>query len=100
MDLAYYVHIMLELKRRYIYKAWFFKVKTITQETAILFFLTVLFVFGSTRHSEFKTTIYATYMERAVFGAVILAILAELVSMIGLIVMKTIEFFRDCRLKR
>lgn len=97
IDLIYYIHIMLELKRYTIYEKWFFKVKCITQETAILFFLTVLFIFGSTKHTNFSETIYAEYLEKAVFGAVILAIFAEIISMVGLAVTKTIEFLKGLK---
>jgi beta-phosphoglucomutase-like phosphatase (HAD superfamily) len=39
-------------------------------------------------------------LERAVFVAVIIAILAEIISMIGLIVTKTIEFFANLKSKK
>ena len=77
--------------------AWFFKVKVITQETAILFFLSVLFIFSITNETKFSETLWALYLERAVFVAVILAILAEIISMVGLITIKTIEFLKGLK---
>lgn len=97
VDLLYFCQAMLELKRTQVFEYWFFKFKTIAQETAILFFLSVLFIFGTTRSSGFTETKYAGYLERAVFVAVILAILAEAMTMIGLIITNTYKLIKDLK---
>jgi hypothetical protein len=88
---------MLELKKTVVFAQWFFRVKTIAYESAILFFLTVLFIFASNKNNGFSDTIYAEYLERALFGAIGIAILGELMVMIGTIATAIIEILRNLK---
>ena len=86
VDLVYVVLMMRELKHRRTFTKWWFKLKCVTQEMAILYFLTVLVIFSLLQDTSFEETTYAYYLEVSMLIAIAIAIIAELVTMISGIV--------------
>ena len=100
VDFGYYCMVMKELCEKRIFIKWWYKLKTITQETAILIYLLALSIFSFNDNSTFRDSKFSEILEYVVFGAVGLAILSEVVVMISGVVEGIINSIRECKKKK
>jgi hypothetical protein len=100
IDFVYVVTVLRELKRRRTFEKWWFKIKVVTHEIAILFYLTSLLIFSVLQDTSFSETKTAKVLEWSSIVAIVFAILAEITVMIFTIVEGICTAIKEFRAKK
>lgn len=88
------------MSQKRLFMRWWYKLKTVCQETAILFYLLVLCIFALLRHTDFIETSLAAFLEKCLLVAVGVAILSEVIVMVSGIIEGIVTACKEIKKKK